>query len=451
MSGTTAAAAASDRADGRAGGSGVQGFYYPFQGAGGKGSLALSSSCSPGCSAGESPTGQEASVSSSSSSSPGVGNGAKQAGDGDGKSKVGHGTQHSHNQPHHSHSPVCKNCLTSTTPLWRRDEKGAVLCNACGLFLKLHGRPRPISLKTDVIKSRNRKGAHHQHNHASEGSGSLAEPQHRRSSSDDRKRKQQPGTGSEAKGKKSKVAEDPETRDVCSAANTLETLMSGDASKPRIKPKLKQEASHQMPSPSQSATQLPHLSALLENVRSGSKPAPGILETLSDRSAVSSPSIFAQGHQVANQVPLHVNPLNEPVKPGTSEIVPVVHAPTTQPAAPVSQSCSSTSLVRAGSMSQRYTSPPQSLGTSVPMVQTASALPVSVATPLPLSSVNESARSVHTGQSPLSILYKNEEEVIRLKTRINELELVTDLYKRHIFDLDEKCRELELEIESLKR
>lgn len=52
--------------------------------------------------------------------------------------------------------PTCQNCETSTTPLWRRDEMGAVLCNACGLFLKLHGRARPISLKTDVIKSRNR-------------------------------------------------------------------------------------------------------------------------------------------------------------------------------------------------------------------------------------------------------------------------------------------------------
>ncbi|KAG5980206.1 hypothetical protein E4U55_004279 [Claviceps digitariae] len=52
--------------------------------------------------------------------------------------------------------PTCQNCATSTTPLWRRDEFGSVLCNACGLFLKLHGRPRPISLKTDVIKSRNR-------------------------------------------------------------------------------------------------------------------------------------------------------------------------------------------------------------------------------------------------------------------------------------------------------
>lgn len=51
----------------------------------------------------------------------------------------------------------CQNCNTTTTPLWRRDGEGTVLCNACGLFLKLHGRARPISLKRDTIKHRNRK------------------------------------------------------------------------------------------------------------------------------------------------------------------------------------------------------------------------------------------------------------------------------------------------------
>lgn len=50
----------------------------------------------------------------------------------------------------------CTNCHTSTTPLWRRNPEGQPLCNACGLFLKLHGVVRPLSLKTDVIKKRNR-------------------------------------------------------------------------------------------------------------------------------------------------------------------------------------------------------------------------------------------------------------------------------------------------------
>ncbi|KAF8747069.1 zinc finger binding DNA consensus sequence [AT]GATA[AG] [Rhizoctonia solani] len=51
---------------------------------------------------------------------------------------------------------VCTNCQTTTTPLWRRDPDGNPLCNACGLFYKLHGVTRPMSLKTDVIKKRNR-------------------------------------------------------------------------------------------------------------------------------------------------------------------------------------------------------------------------------------------------------------------------------------------------------
>ncbi|KAG2224370.1 hypothetical protein INT45_006770 [Circinella minor] len=53
--------------------------------------------------------------------------------------------------------PVCTNCKTTTTSLWRRDDHGNPLCNACGLFLKLHGMERPLSLKTDVIKRRNRQ------------------------------------------------------------------------------------------------------------------------------------------------------------------------------------------------------------------------------------------------------------------------------------------------------
>ena len=54
---------------------------------------------------------------------------------------------------------TCTNCFTQTTPLWRRNPEGHPLCNACGLFLKLHGVVRPLSLKTDIIKKRNRVAA----------------------------------------------------------------------------------------------------------------------------------------------------------------------------------------------------------------------------------------------------------------------------------------------------
>ena len=53
----------------------------------------------------------------------------------------------------------CNNCGTLKTPLWRKDPEGNTLCNACGLFLKLHGTTRPLSLKTDVIRKRSSRRA----------------------------------------------------------------------------------------------------------------------------------------------------------------------------------------------------------------------------------------------------------------------------------------------------
>lgn len=65
--------------------------------------------------------------------------------------------QNAGNSQGESNTPTtCTNCFTQTTPLWRRNPEGQPLCNACGLFLKLHGVVRPLSLKTDVIKKRNR-------------------------------------------------------------------------------------------------------------------------------------------------------------------------------------------------------------------------------------------------------------------------------------------------------
>lgn len=33
----------------------------------------------------------------------------------------------------------CANCHTTTTTLWRRNAEGEPVCNACGLYMKLHG------------------------------------------------------------------------------------------------------------------------------------------------------------------------------------------------------------------------------------------------------------------------------------------------------------------------
>ena len=52
---------------------------------------------------------------------------------------------------------LCTNCHTSHTSLWRRNTAGAPVCNACGLYYKLHGKERPLSWRRDVTTRRSRK------------------------------------------------------------------------------------------------------------------------------------------------------------------------------------------------------------------------------------------------------------------------------------------------------
>ncbi|XP_005750479.1 erythroid transcription factor isoform X2 [Pundamilia nyererei] len=51
----------------------------------------------------------------------------------------------------------CVNCLTEHTTLWRRNSAGEAVCNACGLYYRLHRVNRPLALKKDGIQTRKRK------------------------------------------------------------------------------------------------------------------------------------------------------------------------------------------------------------------------------------------------------------------------------------------------------
>lgn len=51
----------------------------------------------------------------------------------------------------------CTNCGTQTTTIWRRNLKGEMVCNACGLYYKLHGIDRPHTMRRDTIHTRRRR------------------------------------------------------------------------------------------------------------------------------------------------------------------------------------------------------------------------------------------------------------------------------------------------------
>ncbi|CAH0775892.1 unnamed protein product [Bemisia tabaci] len=47
---------------------------------------------------------------------------------------------------------ICSNCRTTNTSLWRRNASGEPVCNACGLYYKLHNQNRPPTMKKDNIQ-----------------------------------------------------------------------------------------------------------------------------------------------------------------------------------------------------------------------------------------------------------------------------------------------------------
>ena len=52
---------------------------------------------------------------------------------------------------------ACANCATTTTTLWRRIKENVTVCNACGLYFKVHGKDRPTQLRKDIVQTRKRK------------------------------------------------------------------------------------------------------------------------------------------------------------------------------------------------------------------------------------------------------------------------------------------------------
>jgi len=115
----------------------------------------------------------------------------------------------------------CTNCKTTVTPLWRRDKEGNPLCNACGLYKTLHnGASRPITLKKSVPRKRQRN------NNKEGGKGKKDATNNKKRSRSD----------SESKIKKVKINDEQEKEE-----NIDETVIDNTISEEKVDKKIKKK------------------------------------------------------------------------------------------------------------------------------------------------------------------------------------------------------------------
>ncbi|KAK7036203.1 GATA zinc finger domain-containing protein [Favolaschia claudopus] len=50
--------------------------------------------------------------------------------------------------------PQCSHCGTRKTSVWRRNKDGDQVCNACGVYYRVNGRERPLSMPQSKVKPR---------------------------------------------------------------------------------------------------------------------------------------------------------------------------------------------------------------------------------------------------------------------------------------------------------
>ncbi|KAF8187880.1 hypothetical protein K438DRAFT_1424639, partial [Mycena galopus ATCC 62051] len=57
-------------------------------------------------------------------------------------------------EPIQGDGPQCSECGTWKTSVWRRNKDGEQVCNACGVYYRANGRPRPNTMPPSKVKPR---------------------------------------------------------------------------------------------------------------------------------------------------------------------------------------------------------------------------------------------------------------------------------------------------------